>query len=175
MKKLSLQELNRINIQEFKNKEKIPVVIILDNIRSLSNIGSFFRTADALLIKKIYLTGITAKPPHREIRKTALGATDSVKWEYHESIVNLVQKLKSSYRIIGIEQTSESILLHEFDIKDKLKYALIFGNEVSGISDNILPYLDCAIEIPQFGTKHSFNVAISGGIVMWEFCKKLLL
>jgi tRNA G18 (ribose-2'-O)-methylase SpoU len=175
MKKLSLQELNRISVDEFKEAKKIPVVIILDNIRSLSNIGSFFRTADALLIEKIFLVGITAQPPHREIRKTALGATESVDWEYCESIEVLLRNLKSSYEIIAIEQTNESILLQEMEISKRKRYALIFGNEVNGISEAVIPYLDCAIEIPQFGTKHSFNVAISGGIVMWEFAKKLLL
>ncbi len=175
MKKLSLSELNRISVSDFKRTEKIPVVVILDNIRSLSNIGSFFRTSDAFLIKKIYLCGITAQPPHREIRKTALGATDSMDWEYRESIVHLINELiDQDYTIVGVEQTSESVFLQDFDIYTGHSYALIFGNEVNGISDEILPLLHSAVEIPQSGTKHSFNVAVSAGIVLWEFAKKML-
>ncbi len=175
MKKLSLSELNRISINDFKNAEKMPVVVILDNIRSLSNIGSFFRTADAFLIDKIYLCGITAQPPHREIRKTALGATASVDWEYRKNTAHLIEELRNKdYTIIGVEQTTESIFLQDFTIRNEHSYALVFGNEVNGISDDILPLLHNAIEIPQSGTKHSFNVAVSAGIILWEFAKKLL-
>lgn len=170
MKKLNLLELNRISIENFKKTEKKDLIIILDNIRSALNIGSIFRTADAFLFKKIILTGICATPPNREILKTAIGATDSVDWEYFEDVKDAVIHYKSdNYKIIGIEQTDISIPLQSYPIHQKV--ALVFGNEVGGIDDSILELLDCSIEIPQFGTKHSLNVAVCAGIVMWEFSK----
>ncbi len=174
MKKLSLDELKRISVDEFKGKKKLSISIVLDNIRSLSNVGSFFRTADAFLIKKIYLTGITAKPPHREIRKTALGATESVDWEFYSDPRIIISELKEKgCTIVGIEQTTNSIFLQNFEPSISKEYCLIFGNEVNGISDDLLPLLDFAIEIPQFGTKHSLNVSVSAGIVMWKFVENL--
>jgi len=174
MEKLSLEELKRISVEEFRDKEKMPISIILDNIRSLSNIGSFFRTSDAFLIKKIYLTGITAKPPHREIRKTALGATESMDWEYREDSKELIESLKSKGAVIvGVEQTSNSIFLQDYTPNKSEDTCLIFGNEVNGVSDNLIPLLDFALEIPQFGTKHSFNVSVSAGIVLWKFIESL--
>jgi len=170
MKKLNLLELNRISLENFKKTQKKDLIIILDNIRSALNIGSIFRTADAFLYSKIVLTGICATPPNREILKTAIGATESVDWEYIENIKAAVEKYKLlDYKIIGIEQTNESIPLMDYPIHDKA--ALIFGNEVGGIDDSIINLLDCSIEIPQFGTKHSLNVAVCAGIVMWEFAK----
>ncbi len=169
MRKLKNDELNRITANEFKKAQKIPVVIILDNIRSLNNIGSVFRTADAFRIEKILLCGISGKPPHREIHKTALGATDSVNWEYFEKTIDAIAGLKKTgYSIVAIEQMDNSINLNKYKPKGDEKIALIFGNEINGISDNIEEYIDLCIEIPQFGTKHSFNVAVSAGIVLWH-------
>jgi len=174
MKKLKLEELNRISIEEFKNIDKIPVVVLMDNIRSMHNVGSIFRSSDAFKIHKIYLAGITPIPPHREIQKTALGATESVNWEHNSSIELIINQLKSeNYKIIGIEQTSNSQKLNEYSIQKDTKYALILGNEVEGISDSILPLIDDFIEIPQAGTKHSLNVSVCAGIVLWEFYQKL--
>jgi len=169
LKKLSLEQLNRINTEEFKASEKMPLVLVLDDIRSLHNIGSAFRTADAFRVSKIYLCGITASPPHREIHKTALGATESVDWEYFENIEDILQNLKSSgFAIYGVEQTDSSILLNDLNYESN-KTALIIGNEVHGISDKALYYCDLAIEIPQAGTKHSLNVSVCTGIVLWHF------
>lgn len=174
MQKLSLDELNRINVEEFKGAEKLPVCIILDNIRSLHNVGAAFRTADAFRIEKIWLCGITGTPPHREINKAALGATESVDWAHRSEIVSLVNELKrSGYTILAAEQTDKSIFLNEYKPKKNRKVAVVFGNEVNGISDEILPLVDECIEIPQFGTKHSLNVSVSIGIVVWELFKKL--
>lgn len=172
MKKLSMEELNRISPDEFKKIDKNKVIVILDNIRSMHNVGSIFRTADAFAIEKIYLCGITAQPPHREIEKTALGATESVDWEYVKDALELSQKLKAeSYKIICIEQTEGSTLLQNF-IKDKdEKLALVLGNEVEGVNQSIINIADECIEIPQYGTKHSFNVSVTAGIVLWELCK----
>ena len=175
MRKLSLQELGRVDIDAFKSLDKIPIVIVLDNIRSAHNVGSFFRTADAFKIEHLYLCGITAQPPHREITKTAIGATESVAWSYTKDIVDIVNDLKSrDYHIIGIEQTDSSIPLSEISTNESCMYALIFGNEVQGLSDALLPLLDQAVEIPQYGTKHSLNVSVCGGIVMWELTKRFL-
>jgi tRNA G18 (ribose-2'-O)-methylase SpoU len=169
MRKLKNVELNRISTVEFKASEKMPVVIILDNIRSLNNIGSVFRTADAFRVAKICLCGITGQPPHREIHKTALGATESVDWEYFENPLDAVMEIKNNgYRMIAIEQMENSLQLHQFRHKKDEKIALIFGNEINGISDEIIPNVDGCIEIPQFGTKHSFNIAVSTGIVLWH-------
>ncbi|RMZ60861.1 TrmH family RNA methyltransferase [Chryseobacterium nematophagum] len=174
VQKLKLEELNRIDIETFKKVEKIPLIIILDNIRSMHNVGATFRTADAFLIEKIIICGITPQPPHREIHKAALGATESVDWAYESDINKAIDELKSkNYRIIGIEQTTNSQMITDFSIEKSEKYALILGNEVDGISDEALPNIDSFIEIPQLGTKHSLNVSICGGIVMWEFAKAL--
>jgi tRNA G18 (ribose-2'-O)-methylase SpoU len=176
MKKLKNSELNRKKIDEFKQAEKSPIIIILDNIRSLNNIGSVFRTADAFLVKKIYLCGITAKPPHKDINKTALGATDSVDWEYVEDTHNLIKKLQAeNVKVISIEQVEKPILLQDFSPKKDKTYALVFGNEVKGVQQSVVDDSDYCVEIPQFGTKHSFNISVSAGIVMWDLFSKLKL
>lgn len=176
MKKLKLEELGRISVDEFKEAEKLPVCLVLDNVRSLHNVGSAFRTADAFRIEKIYLTGITGTPPHREIQKSALGATETVAWEYAENTAKLIERLKiENYKIVIIEQTTESKSLDTFLPEPGAKYCLVFGNEVHGVSDDVVPLGDVAIEIPQTGTKHSLNVSVCLGIVCWEFFKKLKL
>ena len=176
MKKLKLEELGRISVHEFKGVEKSGITVLLDNVRSLHNVGSVFRTADAFRIEKIFLTGITGTPPHREIHKTALGATESVDWEYAEDPVSVTQKLKSEkYEILVVEQTTESKSLHEFQIRKDQKYCLVFGNEVDGVSEKVVDVADQAIEIPQMGTKHSLNVSVCAGIVVWEFFKQIRL
>lgn len=173
-KKLKLEELNRIDVETFKETKKIPLVVVLDNVRSMHNVGAVFRTADAFLVEKIILCGITPQPPHREIHKAALGATESVDWQYYESVTEAVLDLKTlKYEVLGIEQTSDSELITDFNIDSSKKYALVLGNEVDGISDDILPHCDGFLEIPQLGTKHSLNVSVCGGIVMWEFFKNL--
>lgn len=172
--KLKLEELNRIDVETFKKVDKIPLIVILDNIRSMHNVGATFRTADAFLIEKIILCGITPQPPHREIHKAALGATESVDWAYESDINNAIQDLKSQgFEVIGIEQTSNSTMITDFNIDQSKKYALILGNEVDGISDEALENIDTFLEIPQLGTKHSLNVSVCGGLVMWEFTKAL--
>ncbi len=172
MKKLKLQELGRISIPAFKEAEKIPVCILLDSVRSLHNVGSAFRTADAFRIEKIYLTGITGTPPHREIHKTALGATDSVEWEYAEDAAEAIKKLKiQGNKIVVVEQTTESIPLQKFIPKPETKYCLVFGNEVHGVSEEVIAEADLALEIPQAGTKHSLNISVCLGIVVWEVFK----
>jgi len=174
MKKLKLEELGRISVDQFKEATKISVCILLDNVRSLHNVGSAFRTADSFRIEKIYLTGITGTPPHREIQKTALGATESVSWEYAEKTQDVIQKLKSDgYVIVLIEQTTESTLLNNFLVEKNKKYCLVFGNEVIGVSDEAIALGDVALEIPQGGTKHSLNISVCVGIVAWEFFQKL--
>jgi 23S rRNA (guanosine2251-2'-O)-methyltransferase len=176
MKKLKLEELGRISVNEFKEAEKIPVCILLDNVRSLHNVGSAFRTADAFRIEKIYLTGITGTPPHREIQKTALGATESVAWEYVESSAKAIQNLKvQEYKIVIIEQTTESKPLQTFTPENNHKYCLVFGNEVDGVSEEVIQQADFAFEIPQTGTKHSLNISVCLGIVSWEIFKKIKL
>lgn len=176
MKKLKLDELGRISVDEFKGAEKIPVCILLDNVRSLHNVGSAFRTADAFRIEKIYLTGITGTPPHREIEKTALGATSSIEWEYEENSAKATADLKAGgYKIVIIEQTSESISLQSINASANEKYCLVFGNEVNGVSEEVIQLGDLAVEIPQTGTKHSLNISVCLGIVTWEFFKKIKL
>lgn len=171
MRKLKLVELERWSVDEFLTTEKIPIVVVLDNIRSALNVGSIFRTSDAFAIEKIIICGISATPPNREINKTAIGATESVAWEYYGHINEAIGKLKGEgFKIVGVEQTDQSILLSEFT-PTKEKLAVIFGNEVDGISDGILEMMDYCIEIPQFGTKHSLNVSVCAGIVLWEMSK----
>ena len=173
MRKLLNKELDRKTVEEFRKSKKSPFVIVLDNVRSHSNVGSVFRTADAFAIEAIYLCGITATPPHREIRKTALGATESVYWKYFPTTLSAVNSLKEDgFKIIGIEQAEGSIGLENFQTEPDLKYALIFGHEINGVEQEVLNICDSCVEIPQFGTKHSFNIAISAGIVLWEVSKK---
>ena len=173
MKKLANNELNRKTITDFKNAQKLPIVIVLDNVRSANNVGSIFRTSDAFLVEEIYLCGITATPPNREISKTALGATESVEWKYFNNTSDAITFLKNNnYEIIGLEQTDKSISLSEFKINKDNKYALIFGNEVKGVDQEIIDLCDFSVEIPQFGTKHSFNICVSAGITLWDLsCK----
>jgi 23S rRNA (guanosine2251-2'-O)-methyltransferase len=176
MRKLKLDELNRATVDEFKAQDKLPVAVVLDNVRSMHNIGSIFRTSDGFAVNKICLCGITAQPPHREIEKTALGATQSVNWEYFETPLQAVQHLRNEgYQIIAIEQAENSTMLNTFAPSSNEKYALIFGNEVNGVSDEVMEVIDTCIEIPQFGTKHSFNIVVSAGIVLWDFFAKLNL
>lgn len=174
MRKLKNIELKRKNIQEFKNAEKTRLIIILDNVRSLNNVGSVFRTCDAFLIEKIYLCGITASPPHKDIHKTALGSTESVDWEYFKNISELLIELKKdNVHIWSVEQADKSKKLTNFNIDKDLKHALIFGNEVKGVSEEAINLSNEVIEIPQFGTKHSLNISVCSGILIWEFYKKL--
>ena len=176
MEKLKLDELGRISIEEFKSIEKMPVVVLLDNVRSLHNVGSVFRSADSFCVEKIFLTGITGTPPHREIQKTALGATESVAWEYSkESEPILAQLKKAGYQIVVVEQTTKSLALQQFKPKEGTRYCLVFGNEVEGVSDPILQQADVALEVPQAGTKHSLNVSVCAGIVLWEVFRNLKL
>lgn len=176
MKKLKLEELNRADLASYKEQSKTPIVVVLDNVRSMHNIGSIFRTSDAFSIERLLLCGITAQPPHREIEKAALGATQSVNWSYFDSTVNAVHDLRrQGYEILAVEQAAESTMLNLFSPKAIQKYALIFGNEVDGVSDEVMNLVDGCIEIPQFGTKHSFNISISAGIVLWDVISKLAL
>ena len=175
MRKLLNSELERKTIEQFKRTEKNPFIIVLDNVRSLSNVGSIFRTADAFLTDAIYLCGITSCPPHREIQKTALGATESVTWKYFTTTIEAVKELKGKgYKIIAIEQAEGSTELQNLQIEKRQKYALIFGHEVNGVDQEIVNICDHCVEIPQFGTKHSSNIAISVGIVLWEVNKPLM-
>ncbi len=173
MRKLKNSELDRLSVEDFKEVKKTPIIIILDNIRSLNNIGSVFRTSDAFLIEKIYLCGITATPPHKDIHKTALGSTETVAWEYVEDTVALVEKLKAeNIKIISIEQAENASMLNDFSPKQQTTYALVFGNEVKGVSQNVVSASDLVVEIPQYGTKHSLNISVSCGVVVWDlFCK----
>ncbi len=174
MRKLKNSELNRKTISEFKSANKTPLIIILDNVRSMNNIGSVFRSADAFLIKKICVCGIGAKPPHKEIQKTALGSTESVDWEYHESTNDLVKSLQSEgIKVIAIEQTEDSISLEKFKPEKNQLYAFIFGNEVKGVSQEVIDKINITIEIPQYGTKHSLNISVSAGILIWDFYSKI--
>jgi len=174
MRKLKLSELNRITVEEFKHSPKTPIIIILDNVRSLQNIGSIFRTADAFRLDSIFLCGITGTPPNKEIHKTALGATESVAWKYFEKTADAVLFLKNNnYSIYAVEQVEGSISLNEFMIPNSGNIALIFGNEVNGVEEDLLKLADGCIEIPQFGIKHSLNIAVSAGIVIWELFQKL--
>ncbi|MBL7847961.1 MAG: RNA methyltransferase [Cyclobacteriaceae bacterium] len=173
MKKLSMEELGRLSVDEFRKAKKIPVILLLDNVRSLHNVGSAFRTADAFACERIFLTGITGAPPHREIHKTALGATESVAWEYVLKPEDVVVKLKSEgYRIVVVEQTNVSEPLHEFKLSAQDKVCVVFGNEINGVSDEVIAVADAAIEIPQAGTKHSLNISVCVGIVCWELFKR---
>lgn len=175
MQKLSLTELNRLSTEDFKKQEKIPVVIVLDNIRSQNNVGSVFRTSDAFKISGILLCGITATPPHREIHRTALGAEDSVRWEYFSETMDAVRLLKEEgFLIYAIEQARGSKFLNDFFPPKGKKIALIFGNEVKGVDEIVMESVDGCIEIPQFGTKHSFNISVSAGIVLWDLFNKLV-
>ena len=172
MRKLTMPELNRLDVVDYHNVKKIPAIIVLDNVRSMENVGAFFRTADAFRIEAIYLCGITACPPHREIHKTALGADESVEWRYFESTTQACEHLKAlNYRIFAVEQVEGSIMLDDFMAPEKSAY--ILGNEVEGVDDAVLPYCEQAVEIPQEGTKHSLNVSVSGGIVMYHLFKNL--
>lgn len=176
MKKLSLDELGRVSVDEFKYLAKLPVCLVLDNVRSLHNVGSAFRTSDAFRLEKIYLTGITGKPPHREIEKTALGATLSVDWEYADETAALLKSLKEkNYIIVTVEQTTESISLEKFISDPAKKYCLVFGNEVNGVSEEAIALADQALEIPQHGTKHSLNISVCLGIVAWEFFRQSMV
>lgn len=176
MRKLTMDELNRLTVDEYKEASKLKVTIVLDNVRSLNNVGSIFRTADALRIEKIILTGITATPPNKEIHKTALGAEDSVKWLYFEETLEALQHLKNQgYTICSVEQASGSVSLLDFRPETQSCYALVFGNEVKGVQQSVVDKSDYCIEIPQFGTKHSFNVSVTAGIIMWEFFKQLTI
>lgn len=174
MKKLSMDELDRLSVDEFRKTEKSPIVLILDNVRSLNNVGSAFRTGDAFRVEKIYLCGITGTPPHRDIQKTALGATESVEWEYCLNTLEAVEKLKKqAYQICALEQVDRSIMLNEFAPDKEKKYALVFGNEVFGVEDEVLNNCDTVLEIPQLGTKHSLNISVSLGIAVWDLMVKL--
>jgi len=173
-RKIFNSELQRKSLEEFKNSEKTPLILVLDQVRSLHNIGAVFRTADAFLVEKIYLCGITATPPNKEIHKTALGATDTVSWEYFYSIEEVINKLKSeNTEIWSVEQVENSVMLHDFKVKKNQKYALIFGNEVKGVSEKSIELSDGYIEIPQLGTKHSLNISVSVGVVVWDFISKI--
>ena len=174
MRKLENRELDRKSNKDFKLADKTPLIIILDDIRSLNNIGSVFRTADAFLIEKIYLCGITAIPPNKEIHKTALGATETVDWEYANSVLDVISNLKNrNIMVFAIEQVEKAIFLQNFETKKNQKYAIVLGNEVFGVSQKAVEICDGTIEIPQLGTKHSLNIAVSAGIVVWDFFKKL--
>lgn len=174
MRKLENKELERKSITDFKEAKKTPVIIVLDDIRSLHNIGSVFRTADAFLIEKIYLCGITAIPPNKEIHKTALGATETVSWEYQKDILEVIENLKKeNVSVFAIEQVENSIFLQDFKVEKNKKYALIFGNEVYGVSQSAIELCDGTIEIPQLGTKHSLNISVSAGIVVWDLFQKM--
>ena len=174
MRKLANHELNRLEIDDFKKKEKNPLIIILDNVRSLHNIGAVFRTADAFLIEKIYLCGITAKPPHKDIRKTALGASQSVDWEYMENTLDVIKKLKNQpHEICAIEQVEQSVSLDDYQPQPNKKTVFIFGNEVKGVRQEVVDQCDQVIEIPQFGTKHSLNISVSAGVCIWDYYFKM--
>lgn len=174
MKKKSILELSRLTTEEYRNVDKLPFVVILDNIRSLNNIGSVFRTSDAFLVSEIYLCGITATPPHPDIHKTALGAEDSVKWYYYENTQDVVDKLHAeNYKVFAIEQVNNSISLEDIVLDKNEKYAVILGNEVKGVQQEVVDKCDNCIELPQHGTKHSLNVSVTAGIVIWDFYKQL--
>lgn len=175
MRKLLNEELERLSVEEFKRVEKVPLVVVLDNVRSLNNIGSVFRTADAFRLEGIYLCGITATPPHREIHKTALGATESVNWVYREETKDAIAELKEkAYRIYSVEQTEAAVMLDQVQLQDKEKYALVFGHEIRGVDQEVVDMSDQCIEIPQHGTKHSLNISVAAGIVIWELFRLLV-
>ncbi|MEE1323042.1 MAG: RNA methyltransferase [Bacteroidales bacterium] len=167
--KLSMQQLGRISVDEYKSSEKSPLIIIADNVRSMHNVGSIFRTSDAFLVEKIYLCGITPTPPHREIQKTALGATESVDWQYAENTLDVVNQLKKEgWTILALEQTTNSVMLDDLKVEKGEKIAIVLGNEVDGVNQEVINLCHKAVEIPQFGTKHSFNVSVSCGIMLWQ-------
>jgi tRNA G18 (ribose-2'-O)-methylase SpoU len=175
MRKLENKELDRKSVEGFKEAQKTPLIIVLDDIRSLHNIGSVFRTSDAFLIEKIYLCGITAVPPNKEIHKTALGATETVSWEYHKDVLSVIDHLKKdNVAVFAIEQVENAIFLQDFKVEKEKKYALVFGNEVYGVSQKAIEICDGTIEIPQLGTKHSLNISVTAGIVVWDLFKKML-
>ena len=174
-KKLKLEELNRLSVLEFKALEKDPIIVLLDDVRSLNNIGSIFRTCDAMGVKKIYLCGITAQPPHREIRKTAIGASKSVDWEYEKDASKIATKYRElGYEIIGVEQTSKSVSLENYQLNNR-HTLLIFGNEINGVSQKLIDLCDLTLEIPQWGTKHSMNISVCLGVVLWDLKKQLTI
>ena len=174
MRKLKNSELDRLSVEDFKTSKKTPLIVVLDNIRSLNNIGSVFRTCDAFLIEKIYLCGITAKPPHKDIHKTALGSTESVAWEYAGDTLSLIEKFKTqNIRTISIEQAENAIQLNDFIPEHDTSYAIVLGNEVKGVSQDVVSNSDVVIEIPQYGTKHSLNISVSAGVVIWDLFSKL--
>lgn len=174
MRKLKNSELDRLDVNAFKQAEKTPIIVVLDNIRSLNNIGSVFRTADAFIVQKIYLCGITAQPPHKDIHKTALGSTESVDWEYVTNTQDVVNRLKSEgVMIISVEQAENALMLNEFKPEPNITYAFIFGNEVKGVSQGVVNMSDMVLEIPQYGTKHSLNISVSSGVVLWDVFSKM--
>lgn len=174
MRKLKNSELDRKDVDGFKKADKTPLIVILDNVRSLNNIGSVFRTSDAFLIEHIYLCGITAQPPHKDIQKTALGATESVDWTHKENIVELIKELKENHiKIISIEQADKATMLNDFNPEKGQKYAVVFGNEVMGVQQEVVNQSDYCVEIPQFGTKHSLNISVSVGVVLWDLFVKM--
>lgn len=174
MRVKKITELNRLSVEEFKSEPKIPLIIVLDNVRSLNNIGSVFRTSDAFLVETVYLCGITATPPNVEIHKTALGAENSVAWTYYPDTDQAVEELKKNgYTLCAVEQAQNSIMLDEFQLDSKKKYAVVLGNEVKGVQQDVVSRCDCCVEIPQYGTKHSLNVSVAAGMVIWEFSKQL--
>jgi len=175
-RKLTTTELNRISLEDFKTADKTPIVVVLDNIRSLNNVGSVFRTADSFIIEAVYLCGITAKPPHKDIQKTALGAQDAVNWLYSENTIDAVQDLKKEgYSIVAVEQAENTISLDDFYPQKNQKIALVFGNEVQGVNQDVIDISNNCIEVPQFGTKHSLNISVCVGIVLWDLIKKIKL
>lgn len=177
MRKLKITEMGRMSVDEFKESEKMPLVVVLDDVRSMYNVGSVFRTSDAFRVAAIHLCGITAQPPHAEIHKTALGAEDSVDWEYFSSAKDSVRALQEQgFKVFAVEQAEGSTMLQNLSLgDDKGKYAIVMGNEVKGVNQEVVDMCDGCIEIPQFGTKHSLNVSTTAGIVIWEFAKKILL
>ena len=174
MRKLKNSELDRLSVEGFKAAEKTPLIVVLDNIRSLNNIGSVFRTCDAFLIKKIYLCGITAKPPHKDIHKTALGSTDTVQWEYAESTMDVIKTLQAEHvHVCAVEQAEKATMLDTFEVSQNTTYALVFGNEVKGVAQDVVSAGNTVLEIPQLGTKHSLNISVSCGVVIWDLFSKL--
>lgn len=174
-RKLKIEELDRLSVGEFQDAEKTPLIVVLDDVRSLNNVGSVFRTADAFRIEKVYLCGITASPPHREIQKTALGATEAVRWEYVENIQEVIDRYASEVHWIAIEQATDSVLLQDFVPEPQTHYALVFGNEIKGVKQQVIDRCESVIEIPQMGTKHSLNISVSAGIVLWHFFARMAL
>ena len=174
MRKLLNEELDRLSVEAFREVEKIPLILVLDNVRSLNNIGSLFRTADAFRLEGLFLCGITATPPHREIHKTALGATESVHWEYREKTIDAIEELKKNgYHIYSVEQAEGAIMLNQVQLSAQQKYALVFGHEIRGVDQQVVDMSDQCIEIPQYGTKHSLNISVAAGIVIWELFRRL--